>query len=69
MDSKADPLFAYEPNGRVIYVKSFSKVFVPGLRIATVILPEAMVDQFVQYKLIADFNTSTLSQSALEIYI
>ncbi|EJS58615.1 hypothetical protein ICG_01821 [Bacillus cereus BAG1X1-3] len=29
---------------RVIYVKSFSKVFVPGLRIATVILPEAMVD-------------------------
>lgn len=69
VDSKADPLFAYEPNGRVIYVKSFSKVFVPGLRIATVILPEAMVDQFVQYKFIADFNTSTLSQGALEIYI
>lgn len=68
-NSKADPLFAYEPNGRVIYVKSFSKVFVPGLRIATVILPEAMVDSFINYKFVSDFNTSTLSQGALEIYL
>lgn len=68
-DSKADPLFAYEPNGRVIYVKSFSKVFLPGLRIATVVLPEKMITPFVHYKSSADFNTSTLSQGALEIYL
>jgi len=68
-DSKADPLFAYEPNGRVIYVKSFSKVFLPGLRIATVVLPEKMISTFVHYKFSADFNTSPLSQGALEIYL
>lgn len=68
-DSKADPLFAYEPNGRVIYVKSFSKVFLPGLRIATIVLPEKMIAPFVRYKFSADFNTSSLSQGALEIYL
>ncbi|KMY49854.1 PLP-dependent aminotransferase family protein [Peribacillus loiseleuriae] len=69
VDSKADPLFAYEPNGRIIYVKSFSKVFLPGLRIATVVLPKTMIDSFVRYKFSADFNTSALSQGALEIYL
>lgn len=68
-DAKADPLFAYEPNGRVIYVKSFSKVFLPGLRIATVVLPEKMISSFVHYKFSTDFNTSPLSQGALEIYL
>lgn len=68
-DSKADPLFAYEPNGRVIYVKSFSKVFLPGLRIATVVLPEKMISSFIHYKFSSDFNTSPLSQGALEIYL
>jgi DNA-binding transcriptional MocR family regulator len=68
-DTKADPLFAYEPNGRVIYVKSFSKVFLPGLRIATVVLPETMIPTFLHNKFSADFNTSPLSQGALEIYL
>ncbi|MBT2655849.1 PLP-dependent aminotransferase family protein [Bacillus sp. ISL-18] len=68
-DLKADPLFAYEPNGRVIYVKSFSKVFLPGLRIATVVLPEKMIPTFVSYKFSTDFTSSTLSQGALEIYL
>ena len=68
-DLKADPLFAYEPNGRVIYVKSFSKVFLPGLRIATVVLPEEMIPTFVNYKFSTDFISSPLSQGALEIYL
>ncbi len=68
-DSKADPLFSYEPNERIIYIKSFSKVFLPGLRIATVVLPEKMVNSFIRYKFSSDFNTSALSQGALEIYL
>lgn len=68
-DAKADPLFAFNPNGKVIYVKSFSKVFLPGLRIATVVLPEMMIPTFVHNKFSADFNTSPLSQGALEIYL
>lgn len=68
-NSKADPLFAYQPNGRVIYVKSFSKVFLPGLRVATVVLPEKMIPAFIRNKFSTDFNTSPLSQGALEIYL
>jgi len=68
-NSKADPLFSFAPSGRVIYIKSFSKIFLPGLRIATVVLPYQMVDRFLRYKFSADFNSAALSQGALEIYL
>ncbi|UED80555.1 PLP-dependent aminotransferase family protein [Lysinibacillus sp. CD3-6] len=66
---KADPMFSFAPSGRVIYIKSFSKVFLPGLRIATVVLPERMVNGFLRYKFSSDFNSPALSQGALEIYL
>jgi len=69
LNSKADPLFSFAPSGRVIYIKSFSKIFLPGLRIATVVLPNQMVDRFLRYKFSADFNSAALSQGALEIYL
>jgi len=68
-DAKSDPLFAFEPSGRVIYIKSFSKIFLPGLRIATVVLPTLMMNNFLRYKFSSDFNSSALSQGALEIYL
>lgn len=68
-NSKSDPLFSFEPSGRVIYIKSFSKIFLPGLRVATVVLPTVMVNNFLRYKFSSDFNSSALSQGALEIYL
>ncbi|WP_407271155.1 PLP-dependent aminotransferase family protein [Radiobacillus sp. PE A8.2] len=68
-DAKSDPLFSFDPSGRVIYIKSFSKIFLPGLRIATVILPTIMISNFLRYKFSSDFNSSALSQGALEIYL
>lgn len=68
-DPKSDPLFAYNPSGRIIYIKSFSKVFLPGLRVATVVLPTIMMNHFLRYKFSADFNSSVLSQGALDIYL
>lgn len=68
-DLKADPFFSYNPFGRVIYIKSFSKVFLPGLRIASLILPPLMVKPFLRRKFSSDFNSCTLSQGALEIYL
>jgi transcriptional regulator, GntR family len=50
-DLKADPFFSYNPFGRVIYIKSFSKVFLPGLRIASVVLPPLMVKAFFTSKI------------------
>ncbi|CAH0270293.1 2-aminoadipate transaminase [Peribacillus sp. Bi96] len=66
---KSDPLFSFDPSGRVIYIKSFSKVFLPGLRIGAVVLPELMINNFLRYKFSSDFNSSALSQGALEIYL
>ncbi|MBN8434494.1 aminotransferase-like domain-containing protein [Priestia flexa] len=68
-DSKSDPLFSYAPFGRVIYIKSFSKIFLPGLRVAMVVLPKLMISNFSRYKFSSDFNSSVLSQGALEIYL
>jgi DNA-binding transcriptional MocR family regulator len=53
----------------VIYIKSFSKIFLPGLRIGTVVLPALMINNFLRYKFSSDFNSSALSQGALEIYL
>ncbi|HBF39279.1 MAG TPA: GntR family transcriptional regulator [Firmicutes bacterium] len=69
VDSKADPLFALDTSGRVIYLKSYSKVVVPGLRIAAVVLPPNLTATFENYKRWSDLNTSVLSQGTLEIYI
>ncbi|WP_042347716.1 PLP-dependent aminotransferase family protein [Bacillus massiliigorillae] len=69
LNTKSDPLFSFNPSGRVIYIKSFSKIFLPGLRIASVVLPTVMINNFLRYKFSSDFNSSTLSQGALDIYL
>lgn len=68
-DSKADPFFAFDTTARVIYVKSFSKTLLPGLRIAAVVLPKLLANTFTFFKKSCDLNTSVLSQGALEIYL
>ncbi|WP_240338507.1 PLP-dependent aminotransferase family protein [Peribacillus alkalitolerans] len=67
--SKADPMFAYDPSGRVIYTKSFSKVLLPGLRLGAAVLPDAMVEVFTKAKFAADVHTPVLTQGALEVYL
>ncbi|MGY6211195.1 aminotransferase-like domain-containing protein [Cytobacillus firmus] len=66
---KADPMFAYDPSGRVIYTKSFSKVLLPGLRLGLAVLPETLMKSFTQAKFAADVHTPVLTQGALEIYL
>ena len=63
------PMYYYDLSERVIYVKSFSKILLPGLRIAAVVLPKILINTFEEYKKWADLGTSVLSQGALEIYI
>lgn len=66
---KADPMFAYDPSGRVIYTKSFSKVLLPGLRLGMAVLPEELLKDFSRAKFAADVHTPVLTQGALEIYL
>lgn len=66
---KADPMFTYDPSGRVIYTKSFSKVLLPGLRLGIAVLPDAIVERFTKAKFAADVHTPVLTQGSLEIYL
>ncbi|WP_297426811.1 PLP-dependent aminotransferase family protein [Clostridium sp.] len=63
------PMYYNDVSSRVAYIKSFSKVLLPGLRIAAVVLPKILRNTFEEYKRWMDLNTSVLSQGALDIYI
>lgn len=56
-------------NDRVIYIKSFSKIFLPGIRIGYLISPEKFKEQIQNSKIDTDISTSSLMQRALQLYI
>lgn len=56
-------------NDRVIYIKSFSKIFLPGIRIGYLISPEKFKDLIQNSKIDTDISTSSLMQRALQLYI
>lgn len=69
IDKKSDPMYALDSSSRVIYLKSYSKIILPQLRISAVVLPRLLLKTFKEHKRWNDLNTSILSQGALEIYI
>ena len=54
---------------RVLYVKSFSKVFMPGLRLGFVIVPPTLLAAIQRAKLTADLGSSGINQRALDHYL
>lgn len=68
-ESKSTPIFSFDASDRVVYIKTFSKVLLPGLRVAVAVLPKLLVNVFREYKHWSDLNTPLLSQGALEIYL
>lgn len=69
MQNNSYSMYCADWCSRVIYIKSFSKILLPGLRIATVVLPPTLVKCFAAYNKWMTLGTSVLSQGALEIYI
>ncbi|WP_179032949.1 aminotransferase-like domain-containing protein [Paenibacillus kribbensis] len=67
VDYSFDPIYAYDQTNHVVYLKSFSKIIFPGLRLGVAVLPEVLLKTFQAYKRYVD--TSMLSQAALDIYI
>lgn len=67
--SRQDPLWSYDTEDRVIYLKSFSKILFPGLRIGAAVLPPALSETFSLHKRMLDIDSSILSQAALDMYI
>jgi GntR family transcriptional regulator/MocR family aminotransferase len=62
-------LKALDPGGRVIYVSTFSKILMPGLRVGCLVAEGPIYERLVQFKRVNDLATSTLIQRALEAYV
>jgi GntR family transcriptional regulator / MocR family aminotransferase len=62
-------LKALDPGGRVIYVSTFSKILMPGLRVGFLVAEGPIYDRLVNFKRVNDLATSTLIQRALEVYV
>ena len=54
---------------RVIYIKSFSKIFLPGIRLGYLVAPKIFSEILQNSKHNTDITTSSLMQRALDMYI
>lgn len=55
--------------GRVVYLGTFSKVLFPALRLGYVVLPDALLEPFLQIKGLIDLGSPTLTQAAVADFI
>ncbi|MDA2164354.1 PLP-dependent aminotransferase family protein [Bacillus pacificus] len=67
--SQSDPLYSLDHGNHVIYLKSYSKIIFPGLRVGVAVIPPSIANDFYTYKKILDIDSPMISQAALEIYI
>lgn len=63
------PLKSQDKNSRVIFIKSFSKIFMPVLRLGFMIVPQNLRSNILEAKHATDISTSGLIQRAFDIYI
>lgn len=62
-------LKALDYKNKVIYIKSFSKILMPGLRLGYMVLPKVISDNVLSAKYSTDIATSGFIQRAFELYI
>lgn len=63
------PLKALDHRNRVIYIKSFSKILMPGLRMGFLVLPKSILNHVLSAKHTSDISTSGFIQRALDLYL
>lgn len=63
------PIKSIDNNNKVIYLKSFSKIFMPGIRIAFLVAPEMIGRRILSAKHISDISTGGLMQRAMDLYL
>src|SRR5579859_2744627 len=56
------PLKSLDTNQQVLYLSTFSKILAPGLRVAWLAAPEAIIERLSLHKQIFDLNTNALGQ-------
>ncbi|MGL4790740.1 MAG: PLP-dependent aminotransferase family protein [Anaerotignaceae bacterium] len=63
------PFKTLDNRNRVIYIKSFSKILMPGLRIGFAVMPKKVINKMMTAKYTTDISTSGFLQKALNIYL
>lgn len=68
-DAKPLSLKRWDQNNRVIYIKSFSKLMMPGLRIGFIIVPPTIATEVMNAKHHTDISSSGLIQRTVDLYL
>jgi DNA-binding transcriptional MocR family regulator len=63
------PLLSLDKVDKVIYIKSFSKIFMPGVRIGFVSLPNKLMKGIIKAKHTTDISSSGFLQRAFDLYL
>jgi len=62
-------LQSLDGSGRLIYTGTFSKVLFPSLRLGYVVVPDALLDRFIELKHLADDHLPLLDQATLALFL
>jgi GntR family transcriptional regulator/MocR family aminotransferase len=62
-------LKALDPGGQVIYISTFSKMLMPGLRVGFMVADGPIFDSLLGFKRLSELATPTLIQRALDAYV
>ncbi|MBN2387178.1 MAG: PLP-dependent aminotransferase family protein [Anaerolineales bacterium] len=69
-EGRAQPaLKALDPGGQVLYVSTFSKMLMPGLRVGFLVAEGPVFSRLVECKRVTDLATANPLQRALEAYV
>lgn len=69
-EGRAQPaLKAFDPGGQVIYISTFSKMLMPGLRVGFLAAEGPIYERLVEAKRVTDMASNNLIQRALDAYV
>ena len=68
-ENKKLPLKSMDDLDQVIYIKSFSKIFMPGVRIGFMTVPKSLFKDIVRAKHTTDISSSGFLQRAFDLYL